>query len=80
MEVITEPGLLEPVREALGAGGVQVTRWEIARLPQNVVPLDESAAVQTLRLLEKLDELDDVANVYSNADFSAEAVEAVSAS
>ena len=80
VDVITEPGLLEPVREALAAAGVQVTRWEIARLPKNVVPLDESAAVQTLRLLEKLDELDDVANVYSNADFSAEAVEAVSAS
>lgn len=79
VEVITEPGGLEPVREALAEAGVMVTRAEIARLPKNVVQLDEGTAVQTLRLLEQLDDLDDVARVYSNADFPVEALEAVSA-
>ncbi len=79
VEVITEPGGLEPVREALAEAGVTVTRAEIARLPKNVVQLDEGTAVQTLRLLEQLDDLDDVARVYSNADFPVEALEAVSA-
>ena len=78
--VITEPAALESVREALSRAGVQATQAEVAQLPKNIVPLDRSAAVQTLRLLEQLDELDDVARVYSNADFPVEALEAVSAS
>ncbi len=79
VEVITEPGGLEPVREALAEAAVTVIRAEIAQLPKNVVQLDEGTAVQALRLLEYLDELDDVARVYSNADFPVEALEAVSA-
>jgi transcriptional/translational regulatory protein YebC/TACO1 len=80
VNVITEPGSLESVREVLVAAGMHVTRSEIARLPKNVVRTDENAATQTLRLLEVLDDLDDVSNVYSNADFPAEVVETVSAS
>lgn len=80
VEVVTEPGMLDAVREALTAAGVEIARAEIAQVPKTVVPLDESKAVQALRLLERLDELDDVARVYSNADFPAEALEAVGAS
>ena len=80
VEVVTEPAMLEAVREALSEAGVEIARAEIAQVPKTVVPLDESKAVQALRLLERLDELDDVARVYSNADFPAEALEAVGAS
>ncbi len=80
VEVITEPGTLESVRTALDDAGLLVVRSEIAQLPRNVVQLDQQSAVQTLHLLERLDELDDVARVYSNADFSVEALEAVSVS
>lgn len=77
VEVITERETLEAVRRALDENGIAVERAELAQLPRNVIELDESTAIQALRLLEKLDELDDVARVFSNADFPAEALEAV---
>ena len=80
VEALTSPGEMEAVREALAAAGLRVERAEIAYLPKNVVQLDESTAVQALRLLEQIDELDDVARVCSNADYPAEALAAVSAS
>ncbi len=75
IEVLTEPGDLETVREALTAAGVKVTRAEVARVPKNTVELDEKAAIQALKLLERLDDLDDVSRVYSNADFPASVLE-----
>ena len=45
-------------------------------LPKNTIPLDEKSALQTLRLLDQLEELDDVQRVFSNADFPDEALEA----
>ena len=80
MEALTSPAEMEAVRDALAAAGLRVVQAEIAQLPKNVVQLDESTAVQALRLLDQLDELDDVARVCSNADFPAEALAAVSAS
>ena len=76
VEVVTAPGELESIRESLRAAGFEVVRAEIARLPQSTVPLDEKAGEQMLRLLERLDELDDVSRVYSNADFPAGVLEA----
>ena len=80
VEVITERDQLEAVRKALSEAGIEAVRSELAQLPSNVVALDEAKAIQALRLLEKLDELDDVARVFSNADFPAEALEALAAS
>lgn len=80
VEVITERDQLEAVRKALSEAGIDAVRAELAQLPSNVVALDEAKAIQALRLLEKLDELDDVARVFSNADFPAEALEALAAS
>ncbi|MBM3139092.1 MAG: YebC/PmpR family DNA-binding transcriptional regulator [Chloroflexi bacterium] len=79
VEVITEPGALEGVRQALADGGLTVEKAEISRLPQNTVRLDEKAAIAALKLLERLDELDDVSRVYSNAEFPDEVLEAASA-
>ena len=42
---------------------------QLAMLPKNLVTLDESTAKRTLRLLDQLEELDDVQRVYSNGDF-----------
>ena len=80
VEVLTEPGDLETVRAALTDAGVSVTRAEIARVPKQTVALDEKAAIQALRLLERLDDLDDVSRVYSNADFPDGVLEAAEAS
>jgi len=79
VEVITQPSDLESVREALEAAGFTVDRAEVVQLPQNVVELDEKAAIAALKLLDRLDDLDDVQRVFSNADFPAELVEAASA-
>ncbi len=56
--------------------GVQIERAEIALIPNSTVPLERSTAIQTLRLLDALEELDDVQKVFSNADFPDEALEA----
>jgi len=74
IEVYTSPDSLEKVRQALEEQGLTVTSAEVALVPQNTVTLDEKTAPQALRLLEKLEDLDDVQSVYSNADFSDEAM------
>ena len=76
VEVLTEPADLEAVREALATAGLKVARAEVSRVPRILVALDEKAAIQTLKLLERLDDLDDVSRVYTNADFPAEVLEA----
>jgi len=69
VEIYTRPEELEKVREALKQKGVPVASAELSRVPKTVVQLDGKAALQTLRLLDKLEELDEVQSVSSNADF-----------
>jgi YebC/PmpR family DNA-binding regulatory protein len=69
LSIYTKPEDLESVRRALEEQGVSVSSGEVARVPTNTVQLEEREAVQTLRLLERLEDLDDVQKVYSNADF-----------
>ena len=52
--------------------GINIESGELALVPTTLVPLDDKGAMQTLRLLDALEELDDVAKVYSNGDFSDE--------
>jgi len=69
VEVYTQPDRLSAVREALQAQGYQVTAAEVTMVPQTTVQLDEKTAVQVLRLLDALEDLDDVQRTYSNAEF-----------
>ncbi|MDO4839187.1 MAG: YebC/PmpR family DNA-binding transcriptional regulator [Desulfovibrionaceae bacterium] len=57
------------VRDALEASGVAMQSAELAMVPQNLVAVDKTVAEKVLRLMEALDDNDDVQNVYSNADF-----------
>ena len=57
------------VRDALEASGVAMQSAELAMVPQNLVTVDKTVAEKVLRLMEALDDNDDVQNVYSNADF-----------
>lgn len=68
IEVYTQPQSLEAVRKALEKNGVKVTAAEISMVPKTTVPLAEKESLQTLRLMDKLEELDDVQRVYTNAD------------
>ena len=75
VEVKTEPSDLEPVRKALESGGLEIENADFAMVPKVTVELDVKAAHQVLRLIEGLEDLEDVQRVYSNADFSDEAIE-----
>ena len=68
---------LEPLRTALDQiEGVDVASAEMAMVPTSTIPLNRSQGQQTLRLLDTLEELDDVQKVYCNVDFSDEVLAA----
>lgn len=79
LEVHTRLEDLQTVRRALEEAGVTIVTAEVSRVPKTTVPLDNKHAEQTLRLLDRLDELDDVQRVYSNAEFPDEVLAAYSA-
>jgi YebC/PmpR family DNA-binding regulatory protein len=75
LEIYAGPENLEALRTALEQHGVKITSAELSMVPSNTVPLDTNVAVQTLRLLDHFEELDDIQKVYTNADFPDEALE-----
>lgn len=75
VEVKTDPSNLEPVRKALESSGLEIENADFAMVPKVTVELEVKAAHQVLRLIEGLEDLEDVQRVYSNADFTDEAVE-----
>jgi YebC/PmpR family DNA-binding regulatory protein len=66
VEVYTKPHDLEAVRRGLEAAGIKIESAELAMTPQNTVELDESKARQALRLVELLEDQDDVQRVTAN--------------
>jgi YebC/PmpR family DNA-binding regulatory protein len=68
VEVYTKPDTLEKVRATLEQKKVKIESSELQMVPKTLVKLDEKAATQALKLLDRLEEIDDVQNVYSNAD------------
>ncbi len=70
IDIYTAPADLEKVKKALEDTGVRVDSAEASRVPKTTVALDERNAVSMLRLVEKLEALDDVQKVYFNADIS----------
>ncbi len=78
-EVISEATDLVPVRTALQDAGIDYDSADTSFLPSVQVPLDEDGARKVLRLVDALEDLDDVQNVYANFDVSDEVLEAVGA-
>ena len=76
VEVYTRPESLTDVRQRLAEAEVPVASAEVMKVPKTTVTLDARHAEQVLRLLDKLDELDDVQRVSSNADFPEEVLAA----
>jgi YebC/PmpR family DNA-binding regulatory protein len=74
-EVVTEPGSYEAVANAVKAAGIPTVMSEVTMLASTYTRLEGAAVGQMVRLLEALEELDDVQNVHSNADMDAEQVE-----
>src|SRR5580692_1784653 len=76
-EVITEPADFARVRQALEDAGVEMDSAEMAFRPSSLVPLDEAHAGSLMRLIESLEENDDVSAVHANFDVSADVLERV---
>ncbi len=76
--VTSAPEDLSAVREAIEAAGMEVDSAELTMVPKTTVSLeDESSARKTLRLIDALEEYDDVQEVYSNFDIPERVMEAV---
>jgi len=75
-EVISPPEVMEKVREALAAAGIKPASAEVAWLPQNYVKLSGAQAQQMLRLVESLEDHDDVQHVYANFDIDEKEIQA----
>ncbi len=70
-EVVTKPEMLHAVNKAFEDNQFEVLSSEVAYVPQNMVELEKDAAISINKLILSLEDLDDVQNVYSNADLSA---------
>jgi YebC/PmpR family DNA-binding regulatory protein len=77
-EVISEATDLVAVRTALQAGGIDYDSADSSFVPSVQVPLDEDGARKVFKLIDALEDSDDVQNVYANFDVSDEVMEAVS--
>jgi YebC/PmpR family DNA-binding regulatory protein len=78
-EVICEPTDLVPVRSALQTAGIDYESADMSFLPSVHVPLEADGARKVLRLIDALEDLDDVQNVYANLDLSDEVLAALDA-
>jgi len=74
-EIYTTPETFEQVRDVVAEAGIETSLEEISMIPQTTVKVEGKQAEQLLRLLESLDENDDVQNVYSNFDIPDEMLE-----
>jgi YebC/PmpR family DNA-binding regulatory protein len=67
-EVITAPEDFEAVKEAVDAASIATIAAEVTMLPQTMAPLDGDTALKMIKLIDALEDCDDVQKVYTNAD------------
>ncbi|MFA4917071.1 MAG: YebC/PmpR family DNA-binding transcriptional regulator [Syntrophales bacterium] len=67
-QVITDPSTFEDIKKVIDRRGLRYIEARINMIPQNTVSLDQGKAEQMLKLMEKLEDNDDVQNVYANFD------------
>lgn len=76
-EIITMPEDMVKVKTAIEAASIPVSLAEITMLPKNYAPVDEKQAEQIMRLIEALEDNEDVQNVYTNFDVPEEVISRV---
>jgi YebC/PmpR family DNA-binding regulatory protein len=76
-EITCDPSDLTAVRAALDEAGIEVESAEVAQMPKTRVQLDEDGATKLMRLIDALEDLDDVDAVHANFDVDAEVLERV---
>jgi YebC/PmpR family DNA-binding regulatory protein len=78
-EITTAPAQMDEVRDALARAGVPITEGQVTYVPQSTVRVEGKDATAVVKLIEALEELDDVQSVYANYDIPDEVLEAISA-
>ena len=77
IEVVTDPADFESVRNALDALGFQSQAAEVTMIPQNMNPVEGSQAESLMKMIDVLEDNDDVQNVHANFDISDEEMERI---
>ncbi|MBI9017763.1 MAG: YebC/PmpR family DNA-binding transcriptional regulator [Phycisphaerae bacterium] len=77
-EITCEPDIFGDVKAALEAKGIKITIAELCQVPSTTVELDEKGARKILKLMERLDDHEDVQNVSANFDISDEIMDKIS--
>ena len=78
-EVRTTPDTYLDVKEALVEAGLEPDNAEVTMVPATTVDLDRDGTESNLKLIDMLEDLDDVQNVYSNAEFDDEVLQELNA-
>ena len=76
-EILCEPGDLTAVRAALSEAGIALESADVTQRPTARVPVEEADAVKLLRLIDMLEEFDDVGAVHANFDVDADVLERI---
>ena len=76
-EVLTSPSVYEAVLDAVKKAGIEPASASVAMIPQNYIKLEGSAAATMIRLMEALEDQDDVQNLHSNFDIDQKVLEEV---
>jgi YebC/PmpR family DNA-binding regulatory protein len=76
-EVITAPADLVPVRDALVRAGVEIESADVTQRPKSRVPVEEGDAAKLMKLIDALEESDDVGAVHANFDVDAAVLERI---
>ena len=76
-EIITEPTDFHAVRTALTEAGIEIENAELAQRPKSRVPLEEGDAAKLMKLIDALEEHDDVSAVHANFDVDVEVLERI---
>ena len=71
-EIVAEPAALAAVRDGLRGAGIETISAELTMLPQSTIPVEGGEARRVLQLIEGLEDLEDVQNVYANFDIPEE--------
>jgi YebC/PmpR family DNA-binding regulatory protein len=71
-EVTTDPDSMETVKEAIEKAGMSISEASVTMIPQSTIKLDRKHAAQMLKMMDTLEDHDDVQNVYANFDIDEE--------
>ncbi len=76
-QVLTEPADFAAVRDAIAAAGIEYEQAELTMIPKNTVKLEENDARKTMKIVDALEDSDDVQEVFANFDIPEDVLESL---